>query len=780
MGVLRVETDSKSNGAPGQGQPLPGKASKPFDIPRFLFLRTVYIALFGTILFLPALPLVIAKMYTVYQVSGRIQFEREPLSAMGAAPSQSISYYFQDYVRTQTKLIKEHTFLMGALSKLPRREWPTVLLPHTNNLAAAATMLSGRLEVNFDNGTQFMTLKMDALSSNGVAAAMNAVMDAFVERKIHEQFATTELNMAYVKEQRDKIQEDIDREQRVVDEASKIAGTSSFVEENNVWRNAYQATQNEWSKAQVNSIEKGWRLASESNRISSVKALPIQSLADQMTASDQSLWGVTLWTYQTLQDLRKSVDGVAVSNPDRRYTDERMKALDDFAKTFRTDVEKRNLRIIVDKRDYELSSALIAAESEESAARMDERDLRLLADSVKQKMIETSGALWQGRSAEQRLDRLHTQRDIFVDRLRVLEAERNSAPRVSVAVYAVPPAVGDVKFPQKMLMLLFALTYGAIAGMYGAYDLLDNRIRSSKDVQAALGAEIVKPIWLVPPPVRYFGILNAYPVHPVSSALRSLAYRLEREHRINGAHVFLFTGIGRQAGVTDTLLNVAVTLRRMSLKVAVLEMNLAAPVCAKRYGVPDGDFVPVNRFLWNGQESLDTCRIEGRNGLPDLYAATQAKDGQPVAGRPILDLFETLHQQYDVILIDTEPILHSEFTVFIAQQADAAVLLVREDEGLYRELRMAMRLVANAGVGSMTAVLNFDVARNPIGNLFGQIQSFIGVTSLSVRLFREQRKAFRENVAVVDEKRMYMPLVRWHVREFGARWGKEVERVIRR
>ena len=775
-----METDSKNNGSLGQGQPLPGKASKPFDLSRFLFLRTIYVALFGTILFLPALPLVVAKMYTVYQVSGRIQFEREPLSAMGAAPSQSISYYFQDYVRSQTKLIKEHTFLTEVLGKLARREWPAALLPHTNNLAAAASQLSGRLDVNFDNGTEFMTLKMDSLSTNGVAATMNAVMDAFVERKIKEQFATTELNMAYVKEQGDKIEREIAKEQQAVDDAAKVSGTSSFVEENNVWRNAYQSTQNELAKAQVSRIEKAWRLAAESNRVNTVKALPIQSLADQLTASDQSLWGVTLWTYQTLQDLRKSVDGVAMSNPDRRYTDERMKALDDFAKTFRKDVEVRNLRIIADKRDYELSSALIATEAEESAARMDESDLRALADSVKQKMVETSGALWQGRSAEQRLERLRTQRDIFADRLRVLEAERYSAPRVSVAVYAVPPMAGDVKFPQKMLMVLFALTYGVIACLYGAYDLLDNRIRSSKDVQAALGAEIVKPIWLVPPPVRYFGILSAYPIHPVSSALRSVAYRLEREHRINGAQVFLFTGIGRQAGVTDTLLNVAITLRRMSLNVAVLELNIATPACAKRYGLSDADYVPINRFLWGGQQSLEDCRLEGRNGLPDLYAATQVKDNQAVAGRPIFDLFDALRKRYDIVLIDSDPVIHSEFTVFIAQQAEAAVLLVREDEGLYRDLRMAMRLVANAGVGSVTAVLNFDVARNPVGNLFGQIQTIIGLTSLTLRLIREQRKAFRENVATVGEKRMFMPLVRWHVREFGVRWVREAERVIHR
>jgi len=367
----------------------------------------------------------------------------------------------------------------------------------------------------------------------------------------------------------------------------------------------------------------------------------------------------------------------------------------------------------------------------------------------------------------------------IADRLRVLEAERNSAPRVSVAVYAVPPVVGDVKFPQKLLMVLFVMTYGLVAGLYGAYDLLDNRIRSSKDVQAALGAEIVKPVWLVPPPVRYFGIMSAYPVHPVSSALRSLAYRLEREHRLNGAQVMLFTGIGRQAGVTDTLLNVAVTLRRMSLNVAVLEMNIAAPGCAKRYGLDEGGFVPINQFLWHGQQSLDVCRVEGRNGLPDLYAAVQVEEGQTLAGRSIFDLFKALRQQYDLILIDTEPIIHSEFTVFTAQQADTAVLLVREDEGLYRDLRMAMRLVSNAGVASVTAVLNFDVARNPVGNLFVHIQTIIDLTSLSLRLFHEQRKAFRDNVAAVGERRMFMPLVRWHVREFGVRWVKEAERIIR-
>jgi len=533
-----VATERKEIGSAGAGATLPGKNAKPFDLIRFVFLRSMYVVLFGSVLFLPLLPLVVAKMYRLYEVSGRIQFDREPLSAMGAAPSQSIAYYFQDYVRSQTKLVKEHGFIKEVLAGIPAAQWPGVLRAHTNALDTATARLSGLLEVNFDNGTQFITLRMESLERDGLDSLMNRMMDAFVDRKISEQFASIERNMKYVAEQRETVQKRIDQLRGTLDAVAEESGTSLFVEDNNLWRSAYQQTQAQLAQAEIERVLKQSRLVAESNRVAQIKALPVQALADELTAADQSLWGVTLWTYQTLQDLRKSVDGVAAGNPDRRYVDERMKSIDTFAKTFRSEIEVRNLRIIEDKRDYDLVRSLVSAQADAAAAASAEWDVRLLADKTKSNLVETSRALWRGRLAEQTMERLSTQLDVYENRLRVLEAERAASARVSVAAYAVLPENGVLKFPKKTLIILVMFTYGVVVFIYGAYDFLDNRVRSQRDMEAALGAEAVRPVWLVPPPVRYAGIITTLPLHPVSGVLRSLAYKLEREHRVNSTFFF--------------------------------------------------------------------------------------------------------------------------------------------------------------------------------------------------------------------------------------------------
>ena len=84
-------------------------------------------------------------------------------------------------------------------------------------------------------------------------------------------------------------------------------------------------------------------------------------MVDEMVMKDASLNLTSSWTYQQQQQMRSSTDGLTKSNPDRIYIEERMKAMQQYEKKQKNELNKSAHKILYGKRDFDLNKELIIA-----------------------------------------------------------------------------------------------------------------------------------------------------------------------------------------------------------------------------------------------------------------------------------------------------------------------------------------------------------------------------------------------------------------------------------
>ena len=74
-------------------------------------------------------------------------------------------------------------------------------------------------------------------------------------------------------------------------------------------------------------------------------------------------------------------------------------------------------------------------------------------------------------------------------------------------------------------------------------------------------------------------------------------------------------------------------------------------------------------------------------------------------------MLKALKSEYDVILIDTQPVLTSDLTEFLCTVADVAVLVVQGDRSLYREVFHTVDILLKLEIPALASVLNWGSPR---------------------------------------------------------------------
>jgi capsular exopolysaccharide synthesis family protein len=190
-----------------------------------------------------------------------------------------------------------------------------------------------------------------------------------------------------------------------------------------------------------------------------------------------------------------------------------------------------------------------------------------------------------------------------------------------------------------------------------------------------LGASaVVEAETYVPAPARV--VTLSAPNSPAAEQYRVLRYRLECLARA-GFKALAFTSAQSGDGKTTTIANVALALGKGGRnKVVLVDADLRRPGVAPLLGLrPTSGLCDVvagraqlENTLWRFGD--DELYVLPAGNVPDDLAATLF---DPRLG----DLFATLKQRFDFILVDTPPALAIADTPSLCRDLDGAILVVR-------------------------------------------------------------------------------------------------------
>lgn len=269
---------------------------------------------------------------------------------------------------------------------------------------------------------------------------------------------------------------------------------------------------------------------------------------------------------------------------------------------------------------------------------------------------------------------------------------RSDASRVRLAQWAETPR--NKSFPkwQMVIPLGALLMLGLTTGIIFLREFMDQRVKSASDLDVLPNAVVLASIpELEEDPTSAKEaelVVRKQPQSVLAEGFRQATMPIRRAIDHAGVQTILFAGGMPGSGTTTSVSNVAATLHATGKSVVVVDANFRRPRLAQAMDVPT-DRQGLGDVLC-GDATLTDVLLQSSCGVMVVSAGTPSNRLFERLGAEQFDhLIAQLRSEYDVVLVDSPPVVVAGDAMMLANKLDAAVLIVRanrEQRGLVARL----------------------------------------------------------------------------------------------
>ena len=225
------------------------------------------------------------------------------------------------------------------------------------------------------------------------------------------------------------------------------------------------------------------------------------------------------------------------------------------------------------------------------------------------------------------------------------------------------------------------------------------------------------------------------PKSPVAEAYRTLRTNIQFARMERSGKVLVVSSPTLQEGKTTTIVNLALTMAQSGQKTLLIGANMRRPSIHRFFGIerePGLSNILVGSAQWRDCIRTVADILMGRFEMEDIMAAPGLDnlhiiEAGPVPANPsellstpaITGFLHSVRDVYDVILVDTPPILPVTDSAIVASQADGVVIVYQAGKVGRLVLKRAKVHVENVGGKVWGVVLN-DVKTEIAGYAYTQ------------------------------------------------------------
>jgi succinoglycan biosynthesis transport protein ExoP len=289
----------------------------------------------------------------------------------------------------------------------------------------------------------------------------------------------------------------------------------------------------------------------------------------------------------------------------------------------------------------------------------------------------------------------------------------------STALELITPATAPTSpsSPKPVQDALLGLLAGLIVGIGATFlrDSLDDTLASGEAVERVTAAPLLATVPMVATwrkratPVA---IAVSDPISQPAEAYRSLRTSLQFSMQDRPMRTLLVTSPSAGDGKTATVVNLGAVFAQAGMNVVLVSCDLRRPGLSQVFA--PGEHAELSSVLLDEQPlEKALAPVPGVDGLWTL--GTRAADGNPtelLAGQRMRAVFAELSKRFDLVLIDSPPVLPVADAMILSGYADAVLLIVAAGQTRRAELRRTMGKLAQAGAPVVGAVLNKAAAQD--------------------------------------------------------------------
>lgn len=294
---------------------------------------------------------------------------------------------------------------------------------------------------------------------------------------------------------------------------------------------------------------------------------------------------------------------------------------------------------------------------------------------------------------------------VTVQDLETPSARREPPIKVTLTNPATVPSAPFA--PNKTTILGLALLAGLAAGVGGAFlrESLDRSIKGTAGLAEVIGGA----------PLGVIGFDATAQKKPLpaldersmrSEAFRTIRTNLQYVDVDNPPRAVALTSSVPAEGKSTAACNLAITMAQAGLRVCLVEADLRRPKVAEYLGVESA--VGLTDVL-AGKLSLDEVLLPWKRNMLTLLACgpIPPNPSELLSSRHMKATLSKLKEQFDVVLLDSAPLLPVTDGAITAAAADGAIVMVRHGHTTSDQLLAAVESLDQVGARMLGAVLNY-------------------------------------------------------------------------
>jgi len=291
--------------------------------------------------------------------------------------------------------------------------------------------------------------------------------------------------------------------------------------------------------------------------------------------------------------------------------------------------------------------------------------------------------------------------DVLTSRYRQQAVESKIEVRPVQIVNRAEPSVRPVK-PSLKMNLALSMVVGLVLGLSLAFfiEYLDTSIKTMDDVERHLGLSVLA---VIPKGAKF--LTQDEPNSRFAEGYRILCAKLNLTGARDSARSITVLSGGPGEGKSTTAFNLGWVCAQSGMKVLMIDGDIRRPSMHTAAGVENtlglGEFLAGQASLDELIQSTNVSNMEiltaGSLGPEDLGGFSRARFGS---------LLEICRPNYDVIVVDSPPVLGISDASVISQEVDVTLLLIQHRRYPRNVSQRAKRVIDEVGGKLFGVILN--------------------------------------------------------------------------
>jgi polysaccharide biosynthesis transport protein len=298
--------------------------------------------------------------------------------------------------------------------------------------------------------------------------------------------------------------------------------------------------------------------------------------------------------------------------------------------------------------------------------------------------------------------------------------------------------------PKSKINLIIGLILGGALGITLATlrEYLDNTVKTVEDIEKAHqhvlgiipaldkdGNDKTKKVTSIPwkrelQTIKRTIITKEDPRSPISEAYRSLRTSILYSSPDKSIKSIIVSSPGPGEGKTTTTSNLAITFANMGKKTLLIDADLRRPVLHHVFGLEKSP--GLTNFLTG--ESKDFNKLVDPTEINNLFICTSGinppNPSELLGSNKMAELIDSLENDWDIILLDSPPMVAVTDATIISKEIDAMLLVVHSGKTDKHSFKRTVNSLNTIKVPLIGVILNSVTSKNSYGSYYYYYQNY--------------------------------------------------------